>query len=71
VENIKMDLGGNGWDGMDWISMAKDRDHWRDYWFSGLCPSSGILNTRKHKVSETGSISVHSFSFQLPKRYVF
>jgi hypothetical protein len=24
----------------------------------GLCPSSGILETRKHNVSETGSVSV-------------
>jgi hypothetical protein len=27
-------------------------------WLSGLCPSSGILNTRNHNVSETGSVSV-------------
>jgi hypothetical protein len=27
------------------------------YWVSGLVPSSWILNTRKHNVSETGSIS--------------
>jgi hypothetical protein len=25
---------------------------------TGLCPSSGILTTRKHNVSETGSVSV-------------
>jgi hypothetical protein len=30
----------------------------QNYWVSGLCPSSGILNTRKHNVSKTGSISV-------------
>jgi hypothetical protein len=30
----------------------------QNYWVSGLCPSSGILNTRKHNVSETGSVSV-------------
>jgi hypothetical protein len=28
------------------------------YWVSGLCPSSGILNIRKHNVLETGSVSV-------------
>jgi hypothetical protein len=28
------------------------------YWVSGLCPSSGILNTRERNVSETGSISI-------------
>jgi hypothetical protein len=26
--------------------------------FFGLCPSSGILETRKHNVLETGSVSV-------------
>jgi hypothetical protein len=27
VENIKMDL--IGWDGVDWIDMAQDRDQWK------------------------------------------
>jgi hypothetical protein len=27
----------------------------QNYWVFGLCPSSGILETRKHNVSETGS----------------
>jgi hypothetical protein len=27
------------------------------YWVSGLCPSSGIINTRNHSVSETGSVT--------------
>jgi hypothetical protein len=26
VDNIKMDLGEIGWDGMDWIELAQDRD---------------------------------------------
>jgi hypothetical protein len=26
VDNIKMDLRGIGWDGMDWIDLARDRD---------------------------------------------
>jgi hypothetical protein len=30
----------------------------QNYWVSGLCPSSGILGTTKHNVSETGSVSV-------------
>jgi hypothetical protein len=30
----------------------------QNYWGFGLCPSSGILETRKHNVSETGSVSV-------------
>jgi hypothetical protein len=29
VDNIKMDLREIGWDGVDWIVMAQDRDQWR------------------------------------------
>jgi hypothetical protein len=29
VHNIKMDLREIGWDGMDWIDLAQDRDQWR------------------------------------------
>jgi hypothetical protein len=29
VDNIKMDLREIGWDGVDWIDMAQDRDLWR------------------------------------------
>jgi hypothetical protein len=29
VNNIKMDLREVGWDGMDWIDLAQDRDEWR------------------------------------------
>jgi hypothetical protein len=29
VDNIKMDLREVGWDGMDWINIAQDRDQWR------------------------------------------
>ena len=28
VDNIKRDLGEVGWDGMDWIDLAQDRDQW-------------------------------------------
>jgi hypothetical protein len=28
VDNIKMDLRGIGWDGMEWIKVAQDRDQW-------------------------------------------
>jgi transcription termination factor 2 len=28
VDNIKMDLRDIGWDGMDWIDLAQDRDQW-------------------------------------------
>jgi hypothetical protein len=29
VGNIKIHLRETGWDGMDWIDLAEDRDHWR------------------------------------------
>jgi hypothetical protein len=29
VENIKIDLREKGWDDMDWIDLAQDRDPWR------------------------------------------
>jgi hypothetical protein len=28
-DNIKMDLGEAGWCVMDWIDLARDREHWR------------------------------------------
>jgi hypothetical protein len=29
VDNIKIDLREIGWDDMDYIDLASDRDHWR------------------------------------------
>jgi hypothetical protein len=29
VDNIKMELREIGWDGMDWIDLAQNRDQWR------------------------------------------
>jgi hypothetical protein len=29
VDNIKIDLREVGWDGVDWIDLAQDRDKWR------------------------------------------
>jgi hypothetical protein len=29
VDNIKIDLREIGWDSMDWIDLAQDRDQWR------------------------------------------
>jgi hypothetical protein len=29
VDNIEMDLREIGWDGLDWMDMAQDRDQWR------------------------------------------
>jgi hypothetical protein len=30
VDNIKMDLRETGWDGMDWIDLARDREQLRE-----------------------------------------
>jgi hypothetical protein len=29
VDNIKMDLREIGWDGLDWIDLAQNREQWR------------------------------------------
>jgi hypothetical protein len=29
VDNIKIDLREIGWDGVDWVYLAQDRDQWR------------------------------------------
>jgi hypothetical protein len=29
VDSIKLELREIGWDGMDWIDLAQDRDQWR------------------------------------------
>jgi hypothetical protein len=29
VDNIKIDVREIGWDGIDWIDLTEDRDHWR------------------------------------------
>jgi hypothetical protein len=29
VDKMKMDLREIGWDGVDWVDLAQDRDHWR------------------------------------------
>jgi hypothetical protein len=29
VNNIKLDLRETGWDGIDWIDQAQDRDQWK------------------------------------------
>jgi hypothetical protein len=30
-DNIRMDLRGIGWGGVDWIHLAQDRDRWRAF----------------------------------------
>jgi hypothetical protein len=39
VDDIKMDFREIGWDGMDWINLAQDRDQWRD-------PVNTVMNLR-------------------------
>jgi hypothetical protein len=39
VDNIKMDLREIGWDSMDWIDVAQDRDQWR-------VPVNKVMNFR-------------------------
>jgi hypothetical protein len=31
LDNIKMDLREIGWNGVDWIDMAQDKDQWRAF----------------------------------------
>jgi hypothetical protein len=42
VDNIKINLREIGWDGVDWIDMAQDRDQWK-----GSC---------EHGIEHSGSI---------------
>jgi hypothetical protein len=39
VDNIRMDLGEIGWDGVDWIDVTQGRDQWR-------APSYTVINLR-------------------------
>jgi hypothetical protein len=66
VDNIKMELRELGWDGMDWIDVAQDRDQWRalvnmvmDLWFPlntgkflSSCTTRGFLRRAQlHEVN--------------------
>jgi hypothetical protein len=46
VNNIKMDLREIGWDGMDWIDLAQDRDRWRAL-------VNTVMNLKFHKLLGT------------------
>jgi hypothetical protein len=54
VDNIKMDLREIGWDGMDWIYLAQDRDQWRAL-------VNAVMNLRFHKKLGS-SCTIGSFS---------
>jgi hypothetical protein len=57
VHNIKMDLTEIGWDGMDWIDLAQNRDQWRAL-------VNTIMNLRVPKNAEKflSSCAIDSFS---------
>jgi hypothetical protein len=42
VDNIRMDLREIGWDGMDWIELAQDRDQWRALVNTVIEPSGSL-----------------------------
>jgi hypothetical protein len=42
-DNIKMDLRHVGWEGIDWIDLAEDRDSWR-------AVVNTVMNFRLHKM---------------------
>jgi hypothetical protein len=42
MKYIKMDLREIGWDGVDWVDLAQDRDHWRGSCEHGDEPSGSI-----------------------------
>jgi hypothetical protein len=43
VDNIRMGLGEVGWDDVDWIGLAQDRNIWRSL-------VNAVLNLRFHKM---------------------
>jgi hypothetical protein len=42
VDNIKMDIGEMGWDDMDWIELAQDREQWRALVNTVMEPSGSL-----------------------------
>jgi hypothetical protein len=54
VDNVKMDLREIGWDGIDWLDMAQDRDQWRS-----------LVNIKCCKVLEWLTIGIFSRKAQL------
>jgi hypothetical protein len=40
VDNVKIDLRETGWDGVDWIGLAQDRNQWR-----ALVNTSEVIST--------------------------
>jgi hypothetical protein len=53
-----MDLGEVGWDGVDWIDLAQDRDRWRAY-------VNAVMNLRVLEFSSSCTIGSFSRRAQL------
>jgi hypothetical protein len=47
---------------IDWQWKEADSSYCQNYWVFGLCPSSSILKTREHNISETESQSLLALS---------
>jgi hypothetical protein len=50
--------------------LSLNRSTAQNYWVFGLFPSSGILETRKRDVSETGSVCVLRWEGKTPTQLV-
>jgi hypothetical protein len=57
VDNIKIDLREIGWDDMDWIDLAQDRDQWR-----ALVNTVMNLRVPKNAANFLNSLTIGSFS---------
>ncbi|PNF40800.1 Surfeit locus protein 1 [Cryptotermes secundus] len=66
VDNIKMDLREIGWDGMDWIDLAKDRDQWRALVNTAMNLRLRMLIIKEEDVTRVFLGQCHSSGSQLP-----
>jgi hypothetical protein len=57
LDNIKIDLKKIGWDGMDWIDLAQDRDRWRVL-------VNTVMNLRVTKMLGSSCVAVQSAASQ-------
>jgi hypothetical protein len=54
VDEIRMDLGETGWEDVEWLQLAQDRDQWQ-----ALVNVAMNLRVLVHGVRYTGYIKVH------------
>jgi hypothetical protein len=65
VDNIKMDIRDIGWDGVEWINMAQDRDQWKALVNTVLPyspPTVSYYVTRRPVQPRTMDLREHLFS---------